>query len=159
MQTDTSDKCIKEYTELLDYYEAIGGYTYQKEYEIMLKKFGFIESDNSISYIIVATWSINILSWDTIIIAFLYFLKYSSNHSIASISKWLVVIGENGIGKSTLLKTINEIIKPLQGKVSYGYNVSVGYFDQSLGFEIENGTILEEFKAYVPELTIDVILT
>lgn len=63
------------------------------------------------------------------------------------------VIGENGIGKSTLLKTLYEIIKPLKGKISYGYNVEIGYFDQSLAMIDSHQTLLEEFAAHVKDLS------
>jgi ATP-binding cassette subfamily F protein 3 len=42
----------------------------------------------------------------------------------------IAVIGANGIGKSTLLKTISEIIEPLAGSYEYGHNVIKGYFAQ-----------------------------
>ena len=45
METNITDKLISEYTVLLDRFNTLGGYTYQKEYEIMLKKFGFSEED------------------------------------------------------------------------------------------------------------------
>jgi len=69
-------------------------------------------------------------------------------------SKKLGIIGANGIGKSTLLKTLSKIIKPLKGTVSYGYNVNYAYFDQNLEFETD-GTILEEFRYKYPDLTIE----
>ncbi|MBQ0000737.1 MAG: ABC-F family ATP-binding cassette domain-containing protein [Clostridiales bacterium] len=42
----------------------------------------------------------------------------------------LAVLGENGKGKSTLLKTLVEILKPLGGSFRIGANVEMGYFDQ-----------------------------
>lgn len=42
----------------------------------------------------------------------------------------LAVLGENGIGKSTLLKTLIGKIEPLGGTYKFGTNVEVGYFDQ-----------------------------
>jgi ATP-binding cassette, subfamily F, member 3 len=42
----------------------------------------------------------------------------------------LGVVGPNGSGKSTLLKTLAGILKPRDGRVDYGRNVDVGYFDQ-----------------------------
>ncbi len=65
----------------------------------------------------------------------------------------LAVIGENGIGKSTLLKTIAGILKPLGGSFSFGYNVSIGYFDQQLEFKNTENTVFEEFSEEFPELT------
>lgn len=40
------------------------------------------------------------------------------------------IIGPNGIGKSTLLKTIMNSINPLNGSIKLGANVSIGYYDQ-----------------------------
>lgn len=42
----------------------------------------------------------------------------------------IAIIGTNGLGKSTLLKTILSIIKPLSGKVETGQYIDVGYFKQ-----------------------------
>ena len=65
----------------------------------------------------------------------------------------LGIIGENGIGKSTLLKTIAGILKPLGGSFSLGHNVSIGYYDQQLEFENMENTVYEEFFRKFPELT------
>ena len=65
----------------------------------------------------------------------------------------LGIIGENGIGKSTLLKTIAEKIKALGGDFSFGYNVVLGYFDQQLEFKNIENTVYEEFISEFPELT------
>lgn len=64
----------------------------------------------------------------------------------------LGIIGENGIGKSTLLKTIMGIIKPLSGIYSIGNNVTIGYFDQQLDTLNKDNTILEEFTHTFPNL-------
>ena len=42
----------------------------------------------------------------------------------------IAILGENGKGKSTLLKTLVNIISPLGGSFSFGGNVEIGYFDQ-----------------------------
>ena len=65
----------------------------------------------------------------------------------------LAIIGENGIGKSTLLKTLAGKIESLGGNFSYGFNVSLGYFDQQLEFENEENTVFEEFSKKFLELT------
>lgn len=61
------------------------------------------------------------------------------------------VIGANGTGKSTLLKTIQGLLSPLKGHISFGYHVHIGYFDQNLKMKSDEHTILEEFKAAYPE--------
>lgn len=84
-------------------------------------------------------------------------LEYGYNSSLGKLNlevesgTKIGIIGGNGIGKSTLLKTLKGIIKPYSGKISYGYNVISSYFDQSLTFET-NGTILEEFCHKYPEI-------
>lgn len=45
----------------------------------------------------------------------------------------LAVVGPNGVGKSTLLKTLIQKIPKLQGEVKVGSQVSMGYYDQELG--------------------------
>lgn len=67
--------------------------------------------------------------------------------------KKIGVIGANGTGKSTFLKTLQGLIKPLSGKVTYGYNVKIGYFDQNLAMIDSKNTVLEEFKLAYPNLT------
>lgn len=43
----------------------------------------------------------------------------------------IAVIGNNGKGKTTLLKMLAEVISPDNGKIQYGHNVEVGYFPQN----------------------------
>ena len=65
----------------------------------------------------------------------------------------LAIIGANGIGKSTLLKTINGDIPKLGGELEYGYHVNKGYFDQQMEFSNPENTIFEEISGNFPELT------
>lgn len=67
--------------------------------------------------------------------------------------KKIGVIGENGIGKSTLLKTLNGLIDPISGHVSYGLHVTPGYFDQNLAMIDKDNTVLQEFRSHLPSLT------
>ena len=45
MQTDKSEELAKEYSKTLDRYEFLDGYTYKKEYETVINKFGFTKED------------------------------------------------------------------------------------------------------------------
>lgn len=67
--------------------------------------------------------------------------------------KKIGVIGANGIGKSTLLKTLNGLLDPISGKVSYGLHVTPGYFDQNLAMIDKENTVLKEFRSTHPNLT------
>lgn len=65
----------------------------------------------------------------------------------------LGVIGANGKGKSTLLKTLANNIRKLDGKFEYGYNVEMQYFDQQMESLDRNNTVIEEFSKDFPQLT------
>lgn len=65
----------------------------------------------------------------------------------------LAIIGENGKGKSTLLKTLMGFIPNLGGGYEYGYHVEKQYFDQQLEFKNINSTILDDFYNEFPNLT------
>lgn len=65
----------------------------------------------------------------------------------------LAVIGENGKGKSTLLKTVVGQIEALGGVSKYGRDVDLVYFDQELLNLDESKTVIEEFWDTYPKLT------
>ncbi len=54
------------------------------------------------------------------------------------------IIGPNGSGKSTLLKTFAGRLATLDGAVTYGHNVQVGYYDQTLGDLNPTGNVIDE---------------
>lgn len=62
------------------------------------------------------------------------------------------VIGSNGTGKSTLLKTITGLIPPLSGDVRFGVKTRIGYFDQTIAATKSELSVLEDFRAEFPEL-------
>ena len=64
----------------------------------------------------------------------------------------LGIIGGNGIGKSTLLKTLVGMIDPISGSFSYGNNVEIGYFDQQMAQYSSEKTVLDEFWDEFPTL-------
>lgn len=66
--------------------------------------------------------------------------------------KKIGIIGANGTGKSTLLKTLHGVITPIDGELSYGLKVLPGYFDQSLEF-ITDSNVLNEMREYNKDLT------
>lgn len=64
----------------------------------------------------------------------------------------IVLTGANGIGKSTLLKSILGLIKPLSGDVEQGDYLEIGYFEQETPAGIET-TCLEEIWQEFPGYT------
>lgn len=65
----------------------------------------------------------------------------------------LAIIGENGIGKSTLLKTLVNNINKISGEFEFGHNVTIGYFDQQMALLDSEKTVLEDFSEEFPNLT------
>ncbi|MBO3079267.1 ABC transporter ATP-binding protein [Mammaliicoccus sciuri] len=55
----------------------------------------------------------------------------------------IAIIGPNGIGKSTLIKTIAQKIPALGGNIVYGSNIQIGYYDQKQAEFTSNMTILD----------------
>ena len=64
----------------------------------------------------------------------------------------IAIVGPNGIGKSTLLKSIISEIPLLEGSVRFGANVDLGYYDQELGNLSKNKTVLAEIWDLHPTL-------
>lgn len=56
----------------------------------------------------------------------------------------IALVGPNGVGKSTLLKTIIKDLPVLSGEVHYGTNVQIGYYDQEQAKLSSNKTVLQE---------------
>ncbi len=63
------------------------------------------------------------------------------------------IIGDNGTGKSTLLKIIMGQLQPLSGAVRFGTNVHVGYYDQEHHVLNDGNTVFEEISAAYPDMT------
>ncbi|SCX04680.1 ATP-binding cassette, subfamily F, member 3 [Lachnospiraceae bacterium YSD2013] len=63
------------------------------------------------------------------------------------------IIGGNGIGKSTFLKTLVGTVEPLSGEFKYGVNVDVGYFDQQMAQYTSDKTVIDDYWDMFPNLT------
>lgn len=65
----------------------------------------------------------------------------------------LGILGGNGLGKSTFLKTIVGKVPALSGEYRFGTNVQIGYFDQQMAMYTSNKTVLDDFWDEYPNLT------
>ncbi len=65
----------------------------------------------------------------------------------------LGIVGGNGLGKSTFLKTIVGKIAPISGVYKYGSGVTIGYFDQQTTHLSSDKTVLEDFWDAFPNLS------
>ncbi|PJN85907.1 ABC-F family ATP-binding cassette domain-containing protein, partial [Bacillus velezensis] len=62
------------------------------------------------------------------------------------------LVGPNGIGKSTLLKTIMNTISPESGSITYGSNVTIGYYDQEQAELTSSKRVLDELWDEYPDM-------
>ena len=60
----------------------------------------------------------------------------------------IAIVGANGIGKTTLLKSILGLIPALEGSVELGENLEIGYFEQEVKGENRNSTIQEIWEEF-----------
>lgn len=85
-------------------------------------------------------------------------LKIGYDHVLTEVSMKMrrgdriAIIGPNGTGKSTFVKTLIEIIPSLGGSYLFGHQIEKGYFDQQLAQFSSNKTVLEELWDAHPEL-------
>lgn len=65
----------------------------------------------------------------------------------------IAVVGDNGTGKSTLLKTLVGRLSALGGEFGFGVNVQIGYFDQESAQYASAKDVLTDFREEFPDLT------
>ncbi len=65
----------------------------------------------------------------------------------------VAIIGDNGTGKTTLLKILNELVTPDTGSFTLGTNVEIGYYDQEHHVLHSDKTLFEEISDAYPTLT------
>ncbi len=64
----------------------------------------------------------------------------------------VAIIGDNGTGKTTILKIINELLPPDRGSIRLGANVSIGYYDQEHHVLHPEKTLFQEISDDYPGL-------
>ena len=65
----------------------------------------------------------------------------------------VMFLGPNGSGKSTLMKLINSRLTPTAGKITLGYNIKIGYYDQEMRGLSDSGTVFSEMREEYPDKT------
>ncbi len=63
----------------------------------------------------------------------------------------IAIVGENGTGKSTFIKTLMEKIEPLSGAYLFGHQIETSYFDQELAQFSSHKSVLEELWSLFPD--------
>lgn len=92
------------------------------------------------------------LSVKNLKVGYNYSILPEMNFSIKNKEK-VVITGFNGIGKSTLLKSIIGDINKLSGKVNFGMNIIPGYYEQDLKWENDNLNPIEIISDDYPKMT------
>ena len=64
----------------------------------------------------------------------------------------VAIIGDNGTGKTTILKMITGGIEPTKGKITFGAGVEIAYFDQEHQVLDQNKTIFDEIQDDYPDM-------
>lgn len=78
-------------------------------------------------------------------------LSKEINYSIER-NKKIALVGANGLGKTTLLKSILGLIKPVDGEVEVGENLEIGYFEQEIK-DYNNNSCIDEIWNEFPGLS------
>ena len=65
----------------------------------------------------------------------------------------VMFLGANGTGKSTLMKLINSMMPPKRGRITLGYNIKIGYYDQENRGLTDSNTVFGELRAEYPDKT------
>ena len=65
----------------------------------------------------------------------------------------VAMIGDNGTGKTTILRIINELTPPDEGRIRLGTNVHIGYYDQEHHVLHDDNTVFEEISDAYPSMT------
>ena len=63
----------------------------------------------------------------------------------------VMFLGPNGSGKSTLMKLMNSMLVPKSGRITLGYNIKIGYYDQENRGLNDSKTVFEEMHDEYPE--------
>lgn len=65
----------------------------------------------------------------------------------------VAIIGDNGTGKTTILKIINQLVEADEGEITLGSKVHIGYYDQEHQVLHREKTLFEELSDAYPNLT------
>ena len=65
----------------------------------------------------------------------------------------VALIGDNGTGKTTILRILNQLVEPDDGYLRFGANVHVGYYDQEHHVLNDENTVFEEISDAHPDMT------
>lgn len=127
--------------------------------EKMLDKIERIEKPTEENTDIKIVLEPNVISGNDVLTVEHLSKSYPARHLFSDLSfeikrgERVALIGNNGTGKTTILKIINQLIEADSGSVTLGSNVSIGYYDQEHQVLSHEKTIFEEISDDYPSLT------
>ncbi len=83
-------------------------------------------------------------------------MSYGDHHLFSGLSmkirrgEHVALIGDNGTGKTTILKILNDLVTPDDGVIRLGTNVHIGYYDQEHHVLTDSNTVFEEISDAFP---------
>ncbi len=80
-------------------------------------------------------------------------ILFSHLHFLVKRNDRLFILGQNGCGKSTLIKLLIGKLEPISGVIEAGYNIEMGYYDQENQNLNPENTVLEELWSAYPRMT------
>lgn len=127
--------------------------------EKMLNKIDKLDKPIEYNKKISLTLTPNVVSGNDVISISDFKKSFGTNHLFENINfeikrgEKVAIIGNNGTGKTTLLKMINGLETIDAGSVLLGTNVTIGYYDQEHNVLDDKNTIFDEIKDEYPYLT------
>lgn len=127
--------------------------------EKMLQKIERIEKPQEYERTMSFSLTPSLISGNDVLSVTDFSKRFGDNHLFDSVSfeikrgEKVAVIGQNGTGKTTLLKMIQGIVPVDSGTAVTGTNVEIGYYDQEHQVLHDDKTIFEEIQDDYPDLT------
>ena len=126
--------------------------------EKSLEKMEILDAPLHINEYMHLTLSTNIRSGNEVLHAEGLAKSFADNNLFDDLSidirrgEHVAIIGDNGTGKTTILKMINGLIPPDRGIIKLGSNVHIGYYDQEQHFNSEDNSIMDEISDDWPDM-------
>ncbi|MCR5837834.1 MAG: ABC-F family ATP-binding cassette domain-containing protein [Lachnospiraceae bacterium] len=127
--------------------------------EIALSKMELIENPDTVESTMSLTLEPNCISGNDVLFVDNLAKSFDNRQLFSDLSfsikrgERVALIGDNGTGKTTILKILNEIIPADAGSFTLGTNVFIGYYDQEHHTLNDNNTLFEEVSDAYPDLT------
>lgn len=163
---ELQQKEIKRLEDIIDKYRSFNREKSIKQAESRekaLQKIEVIEKPKVMDHQARITFDINIRSGNDVLIIENMSKSFGKNKLFEDLSFMIrrnertALIGENGKGKTTILKIISGLLEPDSGYLKLGRNVEIGYYDQEQKNISMSKTIIDEIWDEYPDMTVTAV--